>query len=181
MNIKVEFGDRNLCQYSQALVTVHYQPNLHDSWLETNLKQSITENRASLSLAFIVWPPGLPRENYSCIATLVWRCTPVQFFLRVATLAGVSGVLWIVRNLRNFAKRSGKCPENWWVFSNVRKLSVIFYEVLSGYTPWFLFFCSMWRVEFKIKAEKILYILIIRVSVQLLLCIKYIFFLYVYN
>ena len=37
-----------------------------------------------------------------------------------------------------------KCQENCWVFSNVRKMSGIFY-VLSGDIPYFMFLCSMWK------------------------------------
>ena len=44
---------------------------------------------------------------------------------RVVSLLGMSV---IVTNSRNFVKKSGKCQENWWIFSNVR-ISRISYHV----------------------------------------------------
>ena len=67
---------------------------------------------------------------------------------RVATLPGM---LEIVRNFRNFARKSGKCQENWLILSNVRKMSEIFYDVLSGGIPYFMFSCLMWKKELNVK------------------------------
>ena len=58
----------------------------------------------------------------------------------VATLSEVSG---IVRNLRNVAKKSGNCQENCWVFSDIRKMSGIFYDISSRDIPCFKVFCSL--------------------------------------
>ena len=47
----------------------------------------------------------------------------------------MSGISGIAKNLRNFAKKSGKYQENWWIFRIVRKMSGIFYDVLSRDIP----------------------------------------------
>ena len=82
--------------------------------------------------------------------------------IRVATL---SGVLEIASNFRNFAKQSGKCQENWWIFSNIRNMSAIFSNVLSGdyHIPCFSDQCKK-RVQCKGKASNILQTLIIRIG-----------------
>ena len=67
---------------------------------------------------------------------------------RVATL---SGMLGIVRNLRNFAKKSGKCQENCWVFSNVRKVLGIFMICHVEIFHVLFFFCSMQEKELNVK------------------------------
>ena len=49
----------------------------------------------------------------------------VHIYCSIAVLTGMSG---IVTNLRNFTKKSGKCQENVWVFSKIRKKSGVFYN-----------------------------------------------------
>ena len=66
----------------------------------------------------------------------------------VATLSEVSG---IVRNLRNVAKKSGNCQENCWVFSDIRKIPGIFYDISSRVIPCFKVFCSLQKTVLNVK------------------------------
>lgn len=69
-----------------------------------------------------------------CVMYLSFSCNSI------VTLSGMSG---IVKNLKDFTKNSGKCQESCWVFSNIRKMSGILYDTLSGDIPYFMFFRSM--------------------------------------
>ena len=73
----------------------------------------------------------------------------------------ISGIVW---NLRNFAKKSGKCQKNWLFFSNVRKMLGTFYMFKWRYSMFYVFLFNVKkkkRLESKLKAQNIFYTLII--------------------
>ena len=61
-------------------------------------------------------------------------------FLDIVSCSLIAG-LPLCHHVRNL----GKCQENFWVFSNVRKVSEISYYELSGDIPHLKFFCSIWK------------------------------------
>ena len=116
------FAKRNLFAYAYFPIFWSFSCTFVSCHFECNLQTLVDQDwdwfshRLNLFLVYLQY-------NYS------WWC---YILSRVATLSGMLGMLWINRNLRNIAKKSRKCKENWSIFSNARQMSDILYDAVSG-------------------------------------------------